>query len=129
MKSMFVNKLAKTMASASAAYAESTNFTGSAAGYRTKAKAKMTQKNKKTQNISNDDVTAGMYPESDILDEQVDADSYQMQVVENSHNIRIIILKDESGYAQYKSVFEKDKSMIEVIDFDQGMVFKGVIDV
>lgn len=82
---------------------------------------KFIQKNQKPQ------MPDGNLPELDVLDEQVDADNYQLQVVENNERKRIIIMKDENGNPQYKSILEKEQNILEIIDFGQGMIFKGAI--
>ncbi|WP_174616113.1 hypothetical protein [Virgibacillus ihumii] len=70
---------------------------------------------------------AGSFPEFSVLDEQIDADDYEMQVVEDNEHTRIIILSDEDGNGQFKSVYVKDSNVLKIIDFDQGMVFRGTI--
>lgn len=65
--------------------------------------------------------------EHDILDEYVSSDAYQTQIVENNEHKRIIVLNDEGGQPQYKSIFVKETKSLEIIDLDQGMVFKGSI--
>ncbi|SFB21728.1 hypothetical protein SAMN04488072_11035 [Lentibacillus halodurans] len=128
MRSLFLSTAAGALLFASAAGTESAKVTGAAgANHKPGEDTKMIQTDRQNRNVAYDDAANGMYPESDILDEQVDADHYQMQVVENNENIRIIVLKDENGHAQYKSIFQKHRHLVKVIDFDQGMVFKGVI--
>ncbi|GAA0595361.1 hypothetical protein GCM10009001_09340 [Virgibacillus siamensis] len=69
----------------------------------------------------------GTFPEFSVLDEQIDADDYEMQIVEDNEHIRVIILNDEDGNGQFKSVYVKDTNVLKIIDFDQGMVFRGTI--
>ncbi|SFE01817.1 hypothetical protein SAMN05216238_10785 [Lentibacillus persicus] len=76
---------------------------------------------------ANDRVSSGLYPENDILDEQVDSNDYQVEVVLNNSEVRIILLKDESGRVQFRSIYEKRNKMLKVIDLGQGLIFKGVI--
>lgn len=129
MKSLFMSSAAGALLIASAVGTDAANITGGAINEQeSESNTKIAQTEKRDTHVPRDDFSVGMYPESDILDEQVDSDDYQMQVVENNSDIRIIILKDEYGQAQFKSVFEKDSKMLKVIDFDQGMIFKGVID-
>ncbi|RYG71761.1 hypothetical protein EU245_13125 [Lentibacillus lipolyticus] len=67
------------------------------------------------------------YPEADILDEQVAMDQYQLQIVEDNPGVRVIFLHDENGERRFKSVFRKEHRILNVIDLDQGLLFKGII--
>lgn len=127
MRSLFLSTAAGAMLFASAACTDSAQVTGKIEAADSGSKVKAVEAEKKHMNEELHSVAYGMYPESDILDEQVDADDYQMQVVENNQNIRIIILQDAEGHSQYKSVFVKGKNMLKVISFEQGLVFQGVI--
>ncbi|WP_404452204.1 hypothetical protein LG329_17900 [Virgibacillus necropolis] len=79
------------------------------------------------ENYSETTETEGDFLEFDILDEHVGADGYQTKIVVNNSQKRIIILNDENGQPQYKSIFVKETKSLEIIDLDQGMVFKGAI--
>ncbi|WP_010529784.1 hypothetical protein [Lentibacillus jeotgali] len=127
MRTLFLSTAAGAMLFASAACTDSAQVTGKAEASNSGEKVKAVEAEKKHVNEESENVAYGMYPESDILDEQVDADDYQMQVVENNQNIRIIILKDAQGHPKYKSVFVKDKNMVKVISYEDGLVFQGVI--
>lgn len=78
-------------------------------------------------NSSKKTETKSDFLEHDILDEYVSSDGYQTQIVENNSHKRIIVLTDESGKPQYKSIFVKVTKSLEIIDLNQGMVFKGKI--
>lgn len=93
----------------------------------TVSKMNVIKTNERAESDQPGNTSAGMYPESDLLDEQVDADDYQMQIVKNTSHIRIIVLRDENGQAQYKSIFMKNTNILEMIDLDQGLIFKGVL--
>ncbi|MGP4108924.1 hypothetical protein [Virgibacillus sp. L01] len=100
------------------------------AGSITDAGALPIEKTKKSQanvEVTENSDPVDILPEFTVLDEQVDSDDYQAQVIEDNQQTRVIILKDEDGHAQYKSVYVKNSNVLEVIDLDQGMVFKGVI--
>ncbi|SDQ81712.1 hypothetical protein SAMN05216232_0154 [Virgibacillus subterraneus] len=86
-----------------------------------------TKKSNANVEVSEKSIQVEVLPEFTVLDEQVDSDDYQAQVIEDNKQTRVIILKDEDGHAQYKSVYVKSSNVLEVIDLDQGMVFKGVI--
>lgn len=67
-------------------------------------------------------------PEYDILDDVVDADDFNAQVVENNDYKRVILLKDDNGQPQFKSVYIKDKNRLQVIDFNGGLIFNQIIE-
>ncbi|MUV38245.1 hypothetical protein JNUCC1_02081 [Lentibacillus sp. JNUCC-1] len=66
-------------------------------------------------------------PEYDTLDDVVDADDFNAQVVENNAHKRVILLKDENGQPQFKSIYVKDTNRLKVIDFQGGLVFNQIL--
>src|SRR5699024_3908484 len=128
MKYLCLNTVAGAMLVTSAPFTDSAQVTGKTEAADLRKSVKLTEPEKQHEfNDVPENTAYGMYPESDILDEQVDSDDYQMQVVEDNENIRIIILKVANGQPQYKSIFVKDKNMVKVIGFDEELVFQGVI--
>ncbi|WP_077324893.1 hypothetical protein [Virgibacillus siamensis] len=67
------------------------------------------------------------FPEFTVLDEHIDADDYEMQIVKDNAHKRVIILNNDNGDGQFKSIYMKDTNVLKIIDFKQGMVFKGTI--
>ena len=66
-------------------------------------------------------------PEYDILDDEIDADDYHAQIVENNDHKRVILLKDDNGQPQFKSVYIKATNRLQVIDFKGGLIFNQII--
>src|SRR5699024_9617967 len=66
--------------------------------------------------------------EYEILDDVADADDFNAQVVENSNHKRVILLKDDNGQPQFKSIYVKDTNRLKVIDFKDGLVFNQILD-
>lgn len=65
--------------------------------------------------------------EYSTLEKEVNMDDLQTDVVEDNSNKRVMLLKDEDGKKEYKSVYVKHKDFIKVIDLDGGLVYKGKI--
>lgn len=66
---------------------------------------------------------AGEYVEYDVLTELVGSTGYDMQVVKDTRGKRVVLILDEQGEPQYKSVYMKKKGYLKVVDFDGGLVF------
>src|SRR5699024_8462809 len=56
------------------------------------------------------------YIEYSILDKKLDMDNLSDEVVKDNDYKRIILLKDENGQPQYKSIYIKNKNRLKVID-------------
>ncbi|GAA0437560.1 hypothetical protein GCM10008983_13030 [Lentibacillus halophilus] len=68
------------------------------------------------------------YAEYEVLDEHVnDVEDYQVNVVANNANKRVIILSDDNNQEQYKSVFVKNNDRLKIIDLDNGPIFNNVL--
>lgn len=65
--------------------------------------------------------------EYDKLDDVAEADDFNAQVVENNIHKRVILLKDDNGQPQFKSIYVKDTNRLKVIDFNGGLVFNQII--
>ncbi|HEY4553985.1 MAG TPA: hypothetical protein VIG80_12370 [Bacillaceae bacterium] len=59
---------------------------------------------------------------------KVDAENYKLIVTEDNAYKRVILLKDQNGRAQYKSIYMKDANTLKIVDFRGGIVFNGVIE-
>ncbi|WP_164669727.1 hypothetical protein [Virgibacillus doumboii] len=68
------------------------------------------------------------HPEFEVLDEQVDSNNFEIEVVENNEYTRVINLTVQDSNEQYKSVYVKETNVLKIIDLDQGLVFRGVIE-
>src|SRR5699024_6033558 len=56
------------------------------------------------------------FTEYSILDKKLDMDNLSDEVVKDNDYKRIILLKDENGQPQYKSIYIKNKNRLKVID-------------
>lgn len=67
-------------------------------------------------------------PEFEVIDEQVDADNFEVEIVENNQHTRVIIVTVQESHEKYKSVYVKDTNVLKIIDLNQGLVFQGMIE-
>lgn len=67
------------------------------------------------------------FTEYSILDKKLDMDNLSDEVVKDNHYKRIILLKDENGQPQYKSIYIKNKDRLKVIDLHGGLVYNDKI--
>ncbi|WP_404455217.1 hypothetical protein [Oceanobacillus kapialis] len=65
--------------------------------------------------------------EYDKLDEVADVSKFNTQVVENNPHKRIILLKDDNGQPQFKSIFVKDTNRLKIINLHEGLVYSKII--
>ncbi|WP_052360622.1 hypothetical protein [Oceanobacillus manasiensis] len=65
--------------------------------------------------------------EYDTLDDVADADNFNSEVVEDNPHKRIILLKDDNGQPQFKSIFVKDTNRLKIINLNEGLVFNEII--
>ncbi|MFC0300385.1 hypothetical protein ACFFIS_06065 [Virgibacillus soli] len=87
-----------------------------------KAKSeKVTKKSQKQTTATN----ISKLPEYQNLKKHVNVAKYQVKVVEDNANKRVIVLKDKKGRAQYKSIFVKRQSIQKIINLKGGLVFNG----
>lgn len=66
-------------------------------------------------------------PEYATLASVVDVNSFNLQVVEDNYNKRIVLLKDANGRPHYKSIFVKRTNHLKVIDLKGGLLFNGTV--
>ncbi|MCG3087251.1 hypothetical protein [Sporosarcina cyprini] len=66
-------------------------------------------------------------PEYTTLASKVEVGSYNAAVVEDNFNKRVIVLKDDNGREQFKSIFVKETNTLKIIDTTGGQIFYGVI--
>ena len=67
------------------------------------------------------------FTEYSILDKKLDMDNLSDEVVKDNDYKRIILLKDENGQTQYKSIYIKNKDRLKVIDLHGGLVYNDKI--
>lgn len=90
----------------------------------TKDDKKAEAKSKDTEDKESSDSDLEEYS---TLEKEVNMDDLQTDVVEDNSNKRVMLIKDEDGNKEYKSVYVKHKDFIKVIDLDGGLVYKGKI--
>jgi len=67
-------------------------------------------------------------PEYETLAAKIDLAKYSTQIAEDNSYKRVILLKDENGQVQFKSMFIKKDSRLKVVDYKGGLIFNQVID-
>ncbi|SRR5690625_979407 len=68
------------------------------------------------------------FPEYDVLVEEIDMDNLAADVKTNNPNKRVMILTDDDGEKQYKSIYIKEKQRLKIISLDEeGQIFNKVI--
>ncbi|AVR00317.1 hypothetical protein OBCHQ24_15325 [Oceanobacillus iheyensis] len=65
--------------------------------------------------------------EYDTLDNVAVADNFNSQIVGDNPHKRIILLKDDNGQPQFKSIFVKDTNRLKIINLHEGLVFNRII--
>ncbi|WP_038221096.1 hypothetical protein [Virgibacillus alimentarius] len=65
--------------------------------------------------------------EYDTLDDVVDADDFHAQIVENNNHKRVILLKDDNGQLQFKSIYVKDTNRLKIINLHEGLVYNEIL--
>ncbi|HIV75462.1 MAG TPA: hypothetical protein H9895_10310 [Candidatus Pseudogracilibacillus intestinigallinarum] len=67
------------------------------------------------------------FEETKIIESKVDMNGHTMDVVEDNPSKRIMLIKDENGHKQYKTIYVKKKNFLKIIDLNGGMIFKGKV--
>lgn len=79
----------------------------------------------KEENTGNSDLE-----EYDTVSNEIDMDTYDMNIEEDNSNKRIILYENEQGNKEYKSIYLKEQSRLKIIEFDkdEGQIFNEVIN-
>ncbi|MEJ8776727.1 hypothetical protein [Pseudogracilibacillus sp. ICA-222130] len=67
------------------------------------------------------------FEETKIIESKVDMNGLSMDVVEDNPYKRIMLIKDENGHKQYKTIYMKKKNFLKIIDLNGGMMYKGKV--
>lgn len=67
------------------------------------------------------------FPEYSKTLEQIDDQDYKVQKVTDNEGKRVLLLVDNNGKEQYKTIFIKKTNMLKIIDLDKGQIFSGII--
>lgn len=82
------------------------------------------EKDEKTKN----DKEIADFPEYDVLAEEINVDDLDVDIKANNSNKRVMLLSDDNGKKQYKSIFIKEKKRLKIISLDDdGQIFNDVI--
>lgn len=82
------------------------------------------EKDEKTKN----DKEIADFPEYDVLAEEITVDDLDVDIKANNSNKRVMLLSDDNGKKQYKSIFIKEKKRLKIISLDDdGQIFNDVI--
>ncbi|MFD1173265.1 hypothetical protein [Oceanobacillus picturae] len=65
--------------------------------------------------------------EYDTLNDVADADHFNSEIVEDNPHKRIILLKDDNGQPQFKSIFVKDTNRLKIINLHEGLEYNEII--
>ncbi|WHX26937.1 hypothetical protein QNH47_03530 [Virgibacillus halodenitrificans] len=80
------------------------------------------------QTVEEESVEIDDFVEFDIVEEQTGVDEDNMKVVENNPYKRVLLITNENGQQQFKSIFVKETNRLKIIDFQNGLLFNEVID-
>ncbi|WP_121614865.1 hypothetical protein [Virgibacillus halodenitrificans] len=80
------------------------------------------------QTVEEETVEIDDFVEFDIVEEQTGVDEDNMKVVENNPYKRVLLITNENGQQQFKSIFVKETNRLKIIDFQNGLLFNEVID-
>lgn len=65
--------------------------------------------------------------EFDIVEDQINVDEEQARVVEDNDHKRVIVIANNNGQDQYKSIFVKDTNRLKIVDYRGGLVYNDII--
>lgn len=105
-------------------------FTSAGIGYVVNAKATpYTYDTPIIEHMPVEDEVAGVYSfeEYETLAEVVHFDELKTTVIEEDQNKRVILLENDAGYPEFKSIYMKQSERLKVIDFNEGLIFDGKI--
>ena len=84
-----------------------------------------TESDAQSQSTTADNSDVSTLPEYKNLTKNVDIAGLKITVVEDNANKRVMVLKDENGHEQYKSIFVKKQNIQKIIDYKGGLIFNG----
>lgn len=80
---------------------------------------------KENEETSSSKESEKQYEEFSRIHEHINVNDFHADVVEDNRHKRIILFSDASDHKQYKSIFIKHKNYLKLIDFNDGLVYKG----
>lgn len=93
------------------------------------AQTEVVQENNQSEKESIDHDEWSSLFEYDTIIQYIDKKDYTFKTVTDNQNKRILLLTDQDGKEQYKTVFIKDTSRLKIIDLDgEGEIFNAVLE-
>ncbi|MFF5994042.1 hypothetical protein AAGS61_04670 [Lysinibacillus sp. KU-BSD001] len=78
-------------------------------------------------NASNDEQWASL-PEYHVIMEQIGTKDYNVETVTDNEEKRILLISDESGESQYKTIFIKQTQRLKIIEMgEDGQIFNDIL--
>ncbi|TFE01567.1 hypothetical protein [Jeotgalibacillus salarius] len=68
------------------------------------------------------------FPEFENLDRHVDVESFETEIDKDDPEERVILLKEDGGEVQYKSIFVKDTDRHKIVQTGGENLFNDVIE-
>src|SRR5690625_2852308 len=88
----------------------------------------LSEDNKEAEEIEPQSEEIANFPEYDVLAEELNMDNLAADVKTDNPNKRVMILTDNDGEKQYKSIYIKEKQRLKIISLDEeGQIFNKVI--
>lgn len=92
------------------------------------AQTEVVRENNQPEKESTDHDEWSSLSEYDTIIQNIDEKDYTFKTVTDNQNKRILLLTDQDGKEQYKTVFIKDTSRLKIIDLDgEGEIFNAVL--
>ncbi|OAB44657.1 hypothetical protein [Paenibacillus antarcticus] len=89
------------------------------------------QPEKDAQNQSKESINQEEWsslPEYDTIIQQIDKEDYNFKTVTDNEGKRILLLIDQGGVEQYKTIYIKNTSRLKIIKIDgEGQIFNEVL--
>lgn len=92
----------------------------------TEAASNYSQKGNQHNHIASKAAVTSL-PEYAVMAKKIDMTKYSAQIVQDNLNKRIIVLKDQNGQEQYKSIFVKKQNRLKVVDYSGGLILNQLV--
>ena len=80
-----------------------------------------------TSNDTNDEQWASL-PEYHVVIEQIGMKDYNVETVTDNEEKRILLIRDEAGERQYKTIFIKNTQRLKIIEMgEDGQIFNDIL--
>lgn len=89
----------------------------------------VSQNNDESANDSTSSNEWSSLPEYDTIIQNIDNKDYTFETVTDNEDKRILLLSNEDGKEQYKTIYVKKTKRLKIIDVDgEGQIYNGVIE-